>query len=123
MAFNPATGRAAVALGSCGNCGAKAVQQLTRQLVDSPRVPLPPLPAPPTAAQLEPLLGCYSLQGGLNATLRCEKLHAVFGAIYTFDKNDHFTKTGSGQTSEKLRKRVALFAGSASSRTCRVCLG
>ena len=86
MAFNPATGRAAVALGSCGNCGAKAVQQLTRQLVDSPRVPLPPLPAPPTAAQLEPLLGCYSLQGGLNATLRCEKLHAVFGAIFTFDK-------------------------------------
>ena len=61
MVFNPSTGRAAVALGSCGNCGEKAVQQLARQLVDSPHVPVAPLPAPPSVAELEQVLGCYAL--------------------------------------------------------------
>ena len=35
MAFNPYTGRAAVAIENCGNCGDKAVDQLTRNLIDN----------------------------------------------------------------------------------------
>ena len=62
MAFCPATGRAAVALGSCGNCGSKAVQQLTRQLVDGAPTP-PPLPAPlrPDPTTLAAYAGCFAL--------------------------------------------------------------
>jgi len=63
MAFSADTGRAAVALASCGNCGLKAVDQLTRNLVDEP----PQLPSAPLQAQrpgdvtLAPYLGCYEL--------------------------------------------------------------
>ena len=34
--------------------------------------------------------------------------NAIFAPLYT--KQDHFTKTGSGQTQQKLRKRGAFFA-------------
>ena len=70
MVFNPATKRGAVALGSCGNCGEKAVQQLARQLVDVPRRVLPALPARPTAAALAAYTGCYELGGGGTTVLR-----------------------------------------------------
>ena len=53
--------------------GDKAVQELTRQLVDLPRARLPPLPTPlPTRAELEPLLGCYALQGNMETTLQVQ---------------------------------------------------
>eukprot|EP01052_Picozoa_sp_SAG31_P015367 SAG31_NODE_985_length_10549_cov_2.605339_12_plen_310_part_00 len=64
MAFNLHTGRAAVALGSCGNCGGKAIQQLTRQLVDSAHGRISQLPHPVSAADLAGMLGCFELQGG-----------------------------------------------------------
>ena len=55
-------GGAAVALGSCGNCGAKAIDQLTRQLVDAPRRVLPsPAPPLPAGDALRAYVGCYAL--------------------------------------------------------------
>jgi hypothetical protein len=50
------------------------VQQLTRQLVDLPHEQLPPTPTPVPPAELEPLLGCYKLQGGVDATLQVQWL-------------------------------------------------
>ena len=85
MAFCPATGRAAVALGSCGNCGAKAVQQLTRQLVDGAPTSSP-LPAPPLRPEtLAAYTGCFTLPDA--------KVSAVFG--------------GGGGTPTMLRTAVA----------------
>lgn len=50
------------------------MQELTRQLVDAPQASLPPLPTPfPTRSELEPLLGCYALQGDMDATLQIQQ--------------------------------------------------
>lgn len=65
MAFNAQSGRAAVAMESCGNCGAKAVDQLVRLLVDEPPRDLPPMPAPPTS-ELLPYTGCFVLPATAN---------------------------------------------------------
>ena len=76
MALNAHTGRAAVVLTSCGNCGLKAVDELTRNLMDiGPRPQSTPLLLPP--ATLAPYVGCYMLpalkeenrQPARNATL------------------------------------------------------
>jgi hypothetical protein len=62
MAWSAGTRRAAVALGSCGNCGAKAVDQLVRQLVDEPRRQPPGgPPLRPSAGALRRYVGCFAL--------------------------------------------------------------
>jgi len=59
-AWNSESGRAAVALSSCGNCASKGVDQLVRLLVDEPPRETPLTPPPP-AATLLPYTGCFML--------------------------------------------------------------
>jgi hypothetical protein len=67
MAWNAATQQAAVALGNCGNCGVKAVDQLVRQLADPPPVQgYPPVVPAPTEAELAKLAGCFLLPAMTN---------------------------------------------------------
>ena len=61
MAFDPATGRAAVALANCGNCASKAVDQLARLLLDLPPRAMPNPPLTPTAAALDQYTGCWDI--------------------------------------------------------------
>merc|ERR1712166_1717231 len=59
MAFNAYTGRAAVAIENCGNCGGKAIDQLTRNLVDMQ--PTEPHVLSLNRSVLSVYEGCYRL--------------------------------------------------------------